>query len=84
MPILSYLIFPEPGRKHELQTELSALPNCDLIPSYNKDLLVLVAEFESKEDEAALQARMEAIPSLSGFSLVAGFDEGSPRLNEKL
>ncbi len=84
MPILSYLIFPEPGRKHELHTELSALPNCDLIPSDNKDPLVLVAEFESKEDEAALQARMEAIPSLSGYSLVAGFDEGSLPIETKL
>ena len=84
MSILSYLIFPEPGKKNELQSALATIPNCDLIPSDNKDLLVLVAESDSKEGEAELRLQLESIPSLAGFSLVAGFDDTTTPTDDSL
>ncbi len=75
MPILSYLVFPAIGRKEELREALKAFSECDVIPSENEDVLVLVAETGSKREETALQDRLMAIPSLDGISLVAGFED---------
>ena len=81
MPVLSYLVFPVDGKKEELRKTLSDLPSCDVIPSDNENVLVLVVETESQADEAVLQEKLQSIPSLHGLSLVAGFeDDAAPNL----
>src|SRR5688500_14103900 len=42
--IQSYLVYPEPGQTAALVAALAQIPGCDVIPSVNRNVLVLVTE----------------------------------------
>jgi len=42
MPILSYLVLPKAGAMEQLCTDLSAMECCEVIPSDNEEVVVLV------------------------------------------
>jgi nitrate reductase NapAB chaperone NapD len=78
MPIKSYLVYPTQGNKAELEARLCALPECEVLPATNHDLLVLVTDTDGEAAEKVLLAKLEAIDSLQCLALVAGYQDPLP------
>lgn len=74
MPIKSFVVHPKPGEKKQLLRSLESLDECEVIPSSNQDVIVLVTETESKEHDIELQEKIEALDSLQMLSMVSGFN----------
>lgn len=74
MPIKSYLAHPHKGKKKYLETALSSLNGCEVLPAKNEDVLILVTETDSQEAEEILREKLDAIPSLKLLAMVSGFD----------
>ena len=79
MPIKSYLAHPHEGRKIELVEALLAIPQCDVIPAQNKDLVIVVTDTDNKAEEDILKEKLEAIKSLKLLAMVSGFN--TPKTN---
>ena len=75
MIIKSYLVFPLGGRISELEQALSSISACEVTPSTNRDVLVLVTETENETAEKALEQQLHSIPSLQTITLVSGHKE---------
>ena len=74
MPIKSYLAHPINGKKDALIIELQAFTNCDIIPSENEELLIVVTDTQTIEEDKNLKEKLDAIESLKFLSLVSGFN----------
>ena len=74
MPIKSYLAHPQQGKKMELLQTLAAMDYCEVIPAENKDLLILVTDTESNNQEDDLQDKLNTIKSIKLLALVSGFN----------
>ena len=74
MPIKSYLAHPHDGQKNTLIQELSVIKNCEVIPSENKDVIVVVTETIDESEDKSLSEKIEAIGSLKLLTLVSGFN----------
>ncbi|MDC9721418.1 MAG: hypothetical protein PSN34_01425 [Urechidicola sp.] len=79
MPIISYLVYPQEGKKNELLKNLSLFDNCEVIPAENEDILILITDtFDNKAEEQLLE-KVDALESLKLRSMVSGFN--SPKNN---
>ncbi len=74
MPIISYLAHPQEGKKDELLKALSTMDQCEVIPAENKNLLIVVTDTETDEEQDDLKLRIEAVDSLKLLALVSGFN----------
>lgn len=74
MPIKSYLAHPQEGEKGHLIKSLTTLIQCEVLPAENQDLLILVTETNSSQEEDDLKEKLEAISSLKLLVMVSGFD----------
>lgn len=74
MPIISYLAHPQEGKKDELFKALSTMDQCEVIPAENKNLLIVVTDTETDNEQDDLKERIEAIESLKLLALVSGFN----------
>ncbi len=74
MPIKSYLAHAVKGKKEELEEALNSLKQCEVVPAENQDILALVTETQSEQEEELLKEKMERIESLAFLSLVSGFN----------
>jgi len=74
MPIISYLAHPQEGKKVELLEALSIINQCEVIPAENKNLLIVVTDTNTDEDQESLKERIEAIESLKLLAMVSGFN----------
>ncbi|BDD06342.1 hypothetical protein AUTU_38250 [Aureibacter tunicatorum] len=74
MPIKSYLAHPHEGLKEKLAQELATIPQCEVIPAKNENLLIVVTETESKEEEKELENALEKIQSMKLLAMVSGFN----------
>ncbi len=72
MSICSYIVYPAQGKIHELKKKLTALKGCDVIPSKNMDILVLVTESNSETDEKKLQIALKSIKEIQCMALTFG------------
>ena len=61
MPIKSYLAIPSEGQKDDLQQDISKLLECEVIPSENKDVLVVLTETVNDEEEKKLFKKLRII-----------------------
>jgi len=77
MPIKSYLASPHEGKFSELLNELSHIQGCDIIPSTNQDVAVLVTDTQDEIEDNKLLSQINAIDSLKMLSMVSGFDVDS-------
>lgn len=77
MPIKSYLARPYEGKFSELLNELSHIEGCDIIPSTNQDIAVLVTDTQDEIEDNKLLTQINAIQSLKMLSMVSGFDADS-------
>ena len=74
MPIKSYLAYPLEGNKQTLIEALQAFDNCEVTPSENEELLIVVTDTETLEEDLILKEKIDAIESLKMLSLVSGFN----------
>lgn len=74
MPIKSYLVFPHSGQKEQLAQALEHHA-CSVIPAENKDLLIMVTDTQSEQDEEGLMQQLKEIKSLDHYTLVSGFND---------
>ena len=74
MPIKSYLAYPLDGKKAELVTAISQIHQCEVIPADNRDVLIVITQTNSREEEEHLSKQLEAIHSLKILTMVSGFD----------
>jgi len=77
MPIKSYLARPHDGKFNELLNELSNLNGCDIIPSTNQEIAVLVTDTLDENEDNKLLSQINAIGSLKMLSMVSGFNVDS-------
>ncbi len=74
MPIKSYLAHPHPNQKNELESALNQLKNCEIIPSQSHDIIIIVTDTHSEEEDKTLEEQIYAIESLRLLTIVAGFN----------
>ena len=74
MPIKSYLAHPIDGKKETLINALNALGSCEVVPSKNEELLILITDTETVEEDKKLKESIDALDSLKMLSLVSGFN----------
>ena len=74
MPIKSYIAHPQEGKYQELLSELSNIEGCDIIPSENKEIVVVVTDSKSDSEDKNMQIEIDSIKSLKILSLVSGFE----------
>ncbi len=74
MPIKSYLAHPIDGKKEALIHALQSLDNCEVIPSENEELIIVVTDTLTIEEDKILKEKIDAIDSLKMVSLVSGFN----------
>jgi len=73
MPIKSYLAHPINGKKEDLIEALKALESCEVVPSENEELIILITDTQTIEDKI-LKESIDALDSLKMLSLVSGFN----------
>ena len=73
MPIKSYLLFPHIGKSSMLQKSLSTRKGCDVYPADNKDVLVLVTDTSSEQEDEALFLALQLEEGLHHINLISGF-----------
>ena len=74
MPIKSYLAHPIDGQKDTLINALNTLGNCEVVPSENEELLILITDTETVEEDIILKESIDTLDSLKMLSLVSGFN----------
>ncbi len=74
MPIKSYLAHPVDGKKETLINALNALGSCEVVPSENEELLILITDTHTLEEDIILKESIDALDSLKMLSLVSGFN----------
>lgn len=75
MPIFSYLAIPVSGAKEKLCEDLATLSHCEVIPSDNHEVVVLVTDTPDKATEDELQKKLKNLQSLQSMSLAFGYDD---------
>ena len=74
MPIKSYLVHPQKGRKMNLAEVLSDIEQCEVLAAENKEVLILVTETDSKQEEELLREKLEQMEDIKLMALVSGFN----------
>ncbi|MEX0313512.1 MAG: hypothetical protein AB3N18_05000 [Allomuricauda sp.] len=74
MPIKSYLVHPAEGKKTALANELSNMQHCVVVPAENEEVLILITETDSKQEEEELKQNLEKISDIKLMALVSGFN----------
>ncbi len=72
MPVFSYIAYPQKGLKDELIHELSALEYCEVTPSDNEEILLLVTDTPDENKEKELQHRLKNLKSLQSIGMTFG------------
>lgn len=74
MPIKSYLVHTTESEKAELTHILKSTRGCEVNPSTNASVLVLVTDTASLEEEKQLENTLNNMPQIKNMALVSGFD----------
>jgi nitrate reductase NapAB chaperone NapD len=72
MPIFSYLALPKTDAMEQLTADLSAMEHCEIIPSDNQEVVVLVTDTPDDSAEKKLQNMLKKTPSLQSLSMTFG------------
>ena len=72
MPVFSYLAYPVQGAKEQLIKELAALEYCEVTPSDNEEVIILVTDTPDEETEKELQNKLKAVKSLESLGMTFG------------
>lgn len=74
MPIKSYLALAHENQLEALRSELLDL-GCEVIPSENKDVLVVVTDVPSQAEDEVLLERLQGLAHLRHLTLVSAFED---------
>ncbi|MGB0896629.1 MAG: chaperone NapD [Flavobacteriaceae bacterium] len=74
MGIISYLAHSHEGKRNELYKALQSIEDCEVIPAENEDVIVVVTDTESKQEDDKVKEQIEAIESLKLLAMVSGFN----------
>lgn len=72
MPIFSFLAYPETDKKEELIKNLSQFPYCEVTPSENEDVLILLLDTPDEETNKDLINTIKELESLQSLSMTFG------------
>jgi len=72
MPVFSYLAYPVQGAREQLRKDLAALDYCDVMPSDNAEVLVLVTDTPNEDIERNLKQTLGRIKSLQSLGMTFG------------
>jgi len=72
MPVFSYLAYPKQGAKQDLLNDLTALEHCEVTPSDNQNILILITDTPDEETEKVLQKKLKQLKSLESLGLTFG------------
>ena len=75
MPIMSYLAYPAENKKRQLASAFNSLPECEVVPATNKDLMILVTDTKDDREEEELQKKLAKIPYLASLALVSAHSD---------
>ena len=84
MPICSYVVFPEPGRRDEVADRLEAVPGCSVEPASNRDLMLLVTETDGPADERRLLARLDGLDAIQCMVMAFGEIDPDTRMGDPI
>jgi nitrate reductase NapAB chaperone NapD len=76
MPVFSYLAYPKEGRKTELINDLAVISHCEIMPSENQDILILVTDTPDAAKEKELQENLKKLKSLESLGMTFGHTDG--------
>ena len=69
MPICSYIVYPQPGKKDITENQLSKLEHCEVIAAQNEELLILITETFNEKQEKQLQKNLYSLECVENFAL---------------
>jgi len=72
MPVCSYIVHPAEGKAGELIDKLKNTPGCNVTPSDNQELLILVTETWNFDEERQMQEMLRSIPEIDCLALAFG------------
>lgn len=72
MPIFSFLAYPQIHQKDQLTKALSAMQYCEVKPSENTDVLILLTDTPDEETHKTLMDTIKALDSLQSLSMTFG------------
>jgi nitrate reductase NapAB chaperone NapD len=72
MPIFSFLAYPEKNMKDTLINDLSAMQYCEIKPSDNKDVLILLTDTPDEETNKKLIDSIKELDSLQSLNMTFG------------
>lgn len=74
MPIKSYLAHPHDGQYEQMVSDISHLTSCDVIPSENQEIAIVVTDTADDRQDKELQNKINTLKSLKMLSMVSGFE----------
>jgi len=72
MPIFSFLAYPEKSMKDQLIKDLSDMQYCEVKPSENQDVLILLTDTPDEETNKTLINTIKELKSLQSLSMTFG------------
>lgn len=72
MAVCSYLVFPVAGESEAVHAELAAMPGCDVVPSTNRDVLMLITDTPGRREDDRLRTTLEHMPGIEALLFTFG------------
>ncbi len=72
MPIFSFLAYPEDNMKDQLIKDLSGMRYCEVKPSENRDVLILLTDTPDEKTGKDLLNTIKELDSLQSLSMTFG------------
>ncbi len=72
MPIFSFLAYPEKNMKDKLVQDLFHMDYCEVKPSENQDVLILLTDTPDEETHKRLIDTIKELKSLQALSMTFG------------
>ncbi|MGL1885220.1 MAG: hypothetical protein OCD76_01800 [Reichenbachiella sp.] len=73
MPISSYLALPSKQGKQQLIKELSSFSKCEVIPSKNKDVVIVITDTSTRDEQEQLLAELNELEAVQQLTMVSGY-----------
>ncbi len=72
MPIFSFLAYPEKEMKDQLIKDLSEIQYCEVKPSENQEVVILLTDTPDEETNKDLIKKVKDLASLQSLSMTFG------------
>jgi nitrate reductase NapAB chaperone NapD len=76
--IRSFIVHVRPGCRDGLAASLRREAGCEVYPAENSDLIVIVTDHPTRDDEERFDERLAAMDGVANVALVTGFSDDAP------